>query len=184
MSNPSELKTFLEQRAALMRKIHPNLELKYGGFEELVLEYGIEMESSPLPKGMKPGLPKACYWNCQQLMYKRKNLIYVEGYALDMDISFPLSHAWLMTKDKKVIDPTWRNSNIYYLGVPLSTEWVKTILKSRMRNGEITNLSIFEGNYLEGHSLLKQGLPAEALAYFDQQNLKSQDTSDSNSSLA
>lgn len=161
MLNSSSLRTFLEERATLVRQLYPDRDWKYAGFEELVLNCGIEMEANPLPKNINFGLSQACYWNCQQLAFKRKSLIYVEGYALDPEISFPIAHAWLITKDKKVIDPTWKTSNSYYLGIPFSTQWVKNILKSRPKNK--TDISIIEGNYLEGFSLLKDGIPTEAL---------------------
>lgn len=166
MSNLSSFKKILEDKAIFMRQIRPHSDWKYGGFEELVLDCGIELKANPLPKGIKPGTPKLCYWNCQQLIFKNKELIYAEGYALDKEISFPISHAWLMTKNKEVIDPTWRDSNSDYFGVPLATQWVKSILNSRTKNGEIKDLSIFDGNYLEGYSFLKEGLPAEALVRF------------------
>ncbi len=180
MSNLSPLKTLLEEKAALMRQINPNRDWKYGGFEELVLDCGLEMEAIPLPKAIKLGLPKSCYWNCQKLISKRKDLFYVEGYVLDREISFPIAHAWLTTKNKEVIDPTLREPGIYYFGIPFSTQWIKNLIKSRKNRN---NISVFEGNYIEDYSLLVQGLPAEALVCLDEQSLKSQDTSHSSSSL-
>ena len=176
----SFLKLFLEDQATLMRKIHSKPDWKYGGFEELVLDCGLEMEAGPLPKGIKLGLPKSCYWNCQKLISKRKNLFYVEGYVLNREISFPIAHAWLTTKNKEVIDPTLREPGIYYFGIPFSTQWIKNLIKSRKKRN---NISIFEGNYIEKYSLLVQGLPAEALACLDEPSLKSQDTSHCSSSL-
>jgi hypothetical protein len=121
---------------------------------------GFPMEWKPLPKTIKPGGPGFCYWNCQKLALANSNLTYVEGYALDTSIGFPIVHAWLLDTDSRAIDPTW-NDRASYFGIPFSTEWVRAFLATRTRDD---NLSILDGNYLEGFSLLKDGLPAGALA--------------------
>jgi hypothetical protein len=158
----SSLKSFLEAQAILMRKIHSNPGWKYGGFEELVLDCGALMKAKPLPQNIKHGSPKQCYWNCQEIAFKRGNLTYVEGYAIAPQVSLPVAHAWLLTPEGDVIDPTWNPPGTVYLGVPLSTNWLKSFLESRRQRKNIQNLSIFEGNYLEHYSLLKHGLPPAA----------------------
>ena len=156
------LKQYLQDRADLIRKIYSKPDSKYAGFEELVLECGTVMEAKPLPTTLKRGLPKSCYWNSQQLAFKRKSLTYVEGYALAEDVPMAVAHAWLLTPEGHAIDPTWETPSICYLGVPFSTEWVKSVLKARKKRGRGDDLSIFECNYLEEYSLLKQGLPTDA----------------------
>ena len=158
----SQLKQYLQDRADLIRKLHSKPDCQYAGFEELVLDCGTTMEAKPLPKNIKRGLPKCCYWNSQQLAFKRKSLIYVEGYALAEDVPMAVAHAWLLTPEGYAIDPTWETPGICYLGVPFSTEWVKSVLKARKKRGRGDDLSIFECNYLEEYSLLKQGLPTDA----------------------
>jgi hypothetical protein len=158
----SQLKQYLQDRADLIRKLHSKPDCQYAGFEELVLDCGTTMEAKPLPKNIKRGLPKCCYWNSQQLAFKRKSLIYVEGYALAEDVPMAVAHAWLLTPEGYAIDPTWETPGICYLGVPFSTEWVKSVLKARKKRGRGDDLSIFECNYLEDYSLLKQGLPTDA----------------------
>ena len=158
----SQLKQYLQDRADLIRKLHSKPDCQYAGFEELVLDCGTTMEAKPLPKNIKRGLPKCCYWNSQQLAFKRKSLIYVEGYALAEDVPMAVAHAWLLTPEGYAIDPTWETPGICYLGVPFSTEWVKSVLKERKKRGRGDDLSIFEYNYLEEYSLLKQGLPTDA----------------------
>ena len=101
-----------------------------------------------------------CQWNCQQLAFADSSLTYVEGYALHADVGFPISHAWLLAPDGYAIDPTWDSVGCYF-GVPLSTTWVQSVLAARNR---MDNLSIFDGNYIEKFSLLKEGLPMNALA--------------------
>ena len=160
------LKQFLESQVSLLKKIHLNADWKYGGFEELVQECGSLMKAKPLPPNIKLRSPKQCYRNCQELVFKRKNLTYVEGYALALDVTIPLAHAWLLTAEEEVIDPTWNPPGTVYLGVPFSTEWVKSFLKSRKQRTNTQNLSILEGNYLENYSLLKQGLPLAAYSTY------------------
>ena len=145
-----------------MRKIHHNRDWKYGGFEELVLDCGVETSFAPLPKNIKRGLPKSCYYNCFQLLREDLNLTYSEGYALDLELLLPLIHAWLVNKDGEVIDPTWNNCNAAYLGIPFNTQWFINLLWSRQSED---CLAVFESNYLEDFSLLKEGLPKKAIAF-------------------
>jgi len=117
----SSLKSFLKAQAILMRKIHSNPDWKYGGFEELVLDCGALMKAQSLPQNIKHGSPKQCYWNCQEIAFKRRNLTYVEGYAIAPQVSIPVAHAWLLTREGDVIDPTWNPPGIIYIGVPFTT---------------------------------------------------------------
>jgi hypothetical protein len=118
------------------------------------------MEPQALPETIEFGAPQFSYWNCQQLVLADNSLTYVEGYALHADVGFPISHAWLLAPDGYAIDPTWDSPGCYF-GVPLSTAWVESVLAARHR---MDNLSIFDGNYIEKFSLLKEGLPSDAFA--------------------
>ena len=158
----NELRQYLQNQAALIKQVRPQPDWKYNGFEELVLDCGTVIEAKSLPKNIKRGLPKSCYWYSQQLAFKRKSLTYVEGYALAEDVPMAVAHAWLLTPEGYAIEPTWETPGICYLGVPFSTEWVKSVLKARKKRGRGDDLSIFECNYLEEYSLLKQGLPTDA----------------------
>lgn len=154
------LKTMLQERADLMKTIHSkNEHWKYKGFEELVLECGREMEAIPLPKKIKPGFKKQCYFNCIELIQKHPDLTYVEGYALDADISFPVTHAWLMNPQGKAIDPTWESAALCYIGIPFQTQWVLDFLEARKQRRKTDYLSLLESNYLEEFSFLKEGIP-------------------------
>lgn len=158
----SSLKSFLEAQATIMRKIHPNTNWKYGGHEELVLDCGSFMEAKPLPVDVRHGSPKKCYWNCHKLTLKREDLTYVEGFAIASQVPMPVAHAWLLTAEGEAIDPTWKVPGVVYLGVALSTAWIKEFLDSRKEVTKTEDFSIFSGNHLEGYSLLKQGLPSAA----------------------
>lgn len=155
-----DLKRMLQERADLMKTIHSkNAEWKYRGFEELVLDCGREMKPIPVPKYIQCGVPKQCYFNCIELIKEHQDLTYVEGYALDADISFPVAHAWLMNPQEQAIDPTWKSAGLCYIGVPFPTQWVLDFLEDRKQRGRTDYLSLFESNYLEEFSFLKQGVP-------------------------
>lgn len=156
MQLQEQLKDFLKG-ISLMRSQKKEPGWKFSCYEELYLKYGIFMEPGIAPEDIK-GAPSRCYYNCHQLIRKReyKNLTYVEGYAIALDVSFPINHAWLMDSDGCAIDPTWRETGLLYFGIPLNNSWVKSFIKARPRNYD---LSIFTGNYLEDFSLLKEGLP-------------------------
>lgn len=169
MNSPTEttdieqFKEYLQNLAAVMKKVPGRTDWKYRGFEELVLECGRVMEPKPLPKNVKRGLPRLCYANCQRLVLKNRSLTYVEGYAMAQGVSLPLQHAWLLDADGCAIDPTWDSPGCCYLGIPLATSWVKSIWNSRKQKGRTDELSILQGNHLEEFSIFKQGFPAEAL---------------------
>ena len=85
----NNLKYLLHQQAELTKKIYPQKTWKYNGFEELILNCGKEFTKfSTLD--VERGIPKSCYWNCQQLLREYTELIYCEGYALAPDIVIPL----------------------------------------------------------------------------------------------
>ncbi len=156
-----EFKDYLEKVTILMKRVKTYETRKYVGFEELILDCGTMMMGKPLPKKIKKGLPRNCYYNAQQIASQKTDLIYCEGYAIAVGVNFPLKHAWLMTPGKYAIDPTWEEPGLCYWGVPLNIEWVRSHLQARGRDAE---LSIFEGNHLEDYSLLRDGLPDDAIA--------------------
>ena len=155
-----QIKQYLQAVVAAVEAPPARAHWKYQRYEELVLDYGFIMEPQPLPETIEPGAPQFSYWNCQQLVLADTRLTYAEGYALHADVGFPISHAWLLTPDGHAIDPTWDSPGCYF-GVPLATAWVESVLEARHR---IDNLSIFDGNYIERFSLLKDGLPVDAFA--------------------
>ncbi|MUG92851.1 hypothetical protein F7734_10475 [Scytonema sp. UIC 10036] len=160
MQLQEQLKDYLNN-ISLMRSQRRQPDWKFSCYEEIYLKYGIFMEPRVAPEELK-GAPSHCYYNCQQIIRKKKykNLTYVEGYAIAPEVSFPINHAWLVDSDGYAVDPTWRETGLLYFGIPLDNSWVKSFLKARRRNYD---LSIFTGNYLEGFSLLKEGLPSHAI---------------------
>jgi hypothetical protein len=95
----------------------------YSCFEDFVLKNGMEFtKKGRLPKGERKGIQKQCYANSTRLVMRHPNLTYVEGYAAGI---IPVMHAWCVTKDGKVIDPTWKDSSkCNYFGVPFKRKYL------------------------------------------------------------
>lgn len=79
---------------------------------------------------------KACFMNAYKMATSDHSLIYVEGKT---DIGpLVIEHAWVITKDGSVIDPTLTlesKSGIYprgYFGIPFKTDY---IMKVALRSG-------------------------------------------------
>lgn len=96
--------------------------------------------SSPL--GIKRrGKVGNCIKNAFLLVLKHpKDLRYAEGYAARIEDGQPRIclglHAWAVTKDDEVIDPTWSHG-IEYFGVAFEFDQVKWVM---MRNKDISGV--------------------------------------------
>ena len=103
---------------------------------------------------------KHCYYNCFSLVEQKPHeFIYCEGYTLVFGLA--TAHAWLLTSDFKVLDPTLGKQETEYFGIPFSSEWLIPFMRKR---AEQDNFSVIEGNYLENFSFLRMGPPADAKA--------------------
>ncbi len=138
---------------------------RYGSFEKAILEHGVSAPPKPRPPNIKRGVPTHCYYNCQQLVLKYQSLTYVEGYAVPQGFKFlmPINHAWVLDADGKVIDPTWEPFGICYLGIPMTTEWLKTVWDARYLKDPDGDITIFQGSYMDDFWIVKEGFPAGAL---------------------
>jgi hypothetical protein len=90
--------------------------------------------------------------NAYLLAQGRTDLTYVEGFACRI---IPCWHAWCVTKDGIVVDPTWRYAkneiNLYndYFGIPFKLDFVsKMIVKTKMY-GILYNREILEATPAE-----------------------------------
>lgn len=87
----------------------------YSSMEDFLLDRAQFWTPAPLPKDVRQGIPKYCFWNALKLAQRRrKSLRYVEGVALHM---IPTHHAWCVTADGQVVDPTWAEPGSAYFGV-------------------------------------------------------------------
>jgi len=74
---------------------------------------------------------KQCFYNCWHGLFNR-HLKYFEGFVASKKIPVVFEHAWLVTRDNKIIDPTFiiptpldrdRIPDDYF-GMQLDTDWV------------------------------------------------------------
>lgn len=108
-----QLKQFLTQCAGLGAML-------YG----YVLTRGRHFSAAARPPHIKRGVPRECYKNAAELAFDNPDkYAYVEGYAQAI-ITTP--HAWVVTKDNQVIDPTWENTEqAAYYGIPFDTQFLR-----------------------------------------------------------
>ena len=101
------------------------------GPAKAVLAYGRQL--FPIieePNWLVFGAAKQCYKNAAHTLLHRDDVVYVEGYAIELDTPVPIQHAWLLDQSNKVIDPTWVDSrNCAYFGVPFKGEFVKHVIR-------------------------------------------------------
>lgn len=139
---------------------------KYSLFEEALLDIGQEMKPLIRPRHIKRGRPNLCYANCQQLVLHSDTLKYVEGYAVAADDRIsgcPIPHAWIIDDiDGRAYDPTWKDVGWYYLGIVFPTPLVDNIWRNRAKQNAEHEVSIFQGHYLDGQFLLRDGFPANS----------------------
>lgn len=105
--------------------------------------------------GVEPGRMKQCFENAGRHMIDDNELTYVEGYAFAHKLKgIPVHHAWLVTPDGEVIDPTWGSHNpgfrgeryepgIAYHGIPIKRDF---LMKHLVRTG---TWGVFKGVPLE-----------------------------------
>lgn len=136
----------------------------FNSLEALVLNHGRFMPYAPLPDSVEQGFIKECFTCSQDLVFAHSELTYVEGYATHERLPLAVPHAWAITQEGAVVDSTWRLEGGLYFGIALNKNWMLDFLGNRLSQGNNTHRGIFEGNYQESFSLLRDGLPEEALA--------------------
>lgn len=108
----------------------------YKGPYDLLLKHGTFYDPSViLPdewSGIIPVVERHCFDNAQRLALRfPEELRYVEGIAMNL---LPTMHAWCITADGTVVDPTWAeldHPSAAYFGVPLDLKHVRKARKSR-----------------------------------------------------
>jgi hypothetical protein len=110
----------LTNMAAAYRQLlgqHPSL---YG----FVLERGREYEPAPLPAGISRGAPRQCFQNALNIA-DDDGLVYTEGYMLRPGVPILVHHAWCVTPDGVVVDPTIPDPETCgYYGIEFQADWV------------------------------------------------------------
>jgi hypothetical protein len=94
----------------------------YAGIGEFLLLHGTWYEPRPLPKRMRRGIPRGCFSNALKLARTGKYR-FVEGYAVADGCAFlPIHHAWNLDGVGNLIDNTWQETGLAYLGVEFPLE--------------------------------------------------------------
>lgn len=88
-----------------------------------LLEHGVRFEPPvrPRPKGVAKMIDNYCFDNAYRLA-ERKGWRYVEGFASSV---FPMHHAWCLTPDGTVVDPTWSHVAAEYVGIEFPLDVVR-----------------------------------------------------------
>lgn len=98
---------------------------------------------------------RACFENAFQLVQRYPELTYCEGYAASV---IPTLHAWAVTEDDEVIDPTWEyeGPDVDYLGIRFDIRW---LMRWTVDTG---HWGVFGGEQPAILDLLRDGIPPEA----------------------
>lgn len=81
---------------------------RWPGYEAMVLELGKSYVPARRPKGLRKQKDRECFNNAALLALRDRTLRYVEGWATS-SIGIPVLHAWCVTTEGRVVDPTWRS---------------------------------------------------------------------------
>ncbi len=135
---------------------------RFCSIEDLVLTHGRWGTPAPLSPAVVRGPEGLCFANANANATAASELhdgfTYVEGYALG-PAGIVLAHAWCIDDAGLVQDPTWPPSvGFAYLGIPFTTDHIRE-WTARARIARIVHDAHFDG-----FRILREGLPAEAIA--------------------
>jgi hypothetical protein len=147
------LKQYVEQMAKLQRSLFAG-DWVYRGVEDVVSKIGRFDVASPLPADIKRGKAKLCFMNAFRLM-SNGGYVYVEGIAMPANTLFPVHHGWCVDASNRVIDPTWHEGGVAYLGVHLNKSFVYQRALQRKKYGVFGDSDSFD--------LYEKGLPQDAI---------------------
>jgi hypothetical protein len=94
--------------------------LCYTGPEDFVLQHGRYYRPAPF-SGYKQGAPLQCFGNAMVLAATH-GLGYVEGFVVAPDDGKIILHGWNEDPTGHLVDVTWCNAGVAYLGVRFSVE--------------------------------------------------------------
>lgn len=103
---------------------------------KIIRDHGVDCSGMERQKTKKM-TAKQCFANAAHLAIE-KGYTYVEGYATTHKINFPLEHAWCVTKDGKLVDPTWEDGAEYF-GVPFKMDYLLEVMHETGQYGVFSN---------------------------------------------
>lgn len=149
------------------REPHPDL--VYRGIDDMVAQIGQVFTPTPWKShrghGYRLGQVKECFRNAFALSTRHKELTYAEGLAYSG--YFPVHHAWCVTQDGRVVDPTWsedrfekaENEVWEYAGIPFTEEFLFKTAGRRKIYGILDEPYIYMKN-LPASAIAKLNIPS------------------------
>jgi len=120
---------------------------------DLLLARGQFFEYAPRPSSVAKEADKACFGNALMLARLSEGLHYCEGFATSI---IPVMHAWCVTDDGVVVDPTWRENVTdhapIYFGLVMDN---MKVAARTLRQGCYGIMANFEGNEEDFIELLR-----------------------------
>jgi hypothetical protein len=134
------IRSWLHAQVLVMQKHQPDC--RHASFAEFLLAHGREFR---IPPAREDGLNnKTCYANAQRLVGEHpRKLIYCEGLAVPARTGSPVDHAWCVSRQGWVLDPTW-DDGLAYFGVPIKLSFV---LASQGHRTECSIIDNWEHGY-------------------------------------
>lgn len=162
------LRDYLVNVAAMIAQNHPDrvARMKYPSYEALILGEGRLWVPARLPRRVRPGMMRYCYFNALNLSQNYPDLRYVEGYALpviDGQTLIPVQHAWCVDRFDRVWDSTWPEPGVSaYYGMVFTREEVARFIDMDDETFGILPTEYRIGNPLLSHGTLFPGGPDHA----------------------
>lgn len=92
---------------------------------------------TPLDMGYGRMAAHECFRNAFELAIAHPELTYCEGRA---STGWPVEHAWCVTADGRVVEPTWEAQSAAYRGVCFSTDFLVRWVRETRRLGVLSEI--------------------------------------------
>jgi hypothetical protein len=142
-----QLLAFMEKMKTLKTPCMAANEFLYKGIEHFLLEHGRWYTPEPWTGKYMLGAPKQCFGNAL-ILGATASIRYVEGLATIPELPFPVHHAWNLDQRGVLVDNTWCNTGVLYLGVEFSLGRADDAIW----NGDSNVLD----DYQRGHPIFRQ----------------------------